>query len=297
MNNSLGNLFQKPKSQKKNASYYRRRGRELLKNKWADAAMAAIVAFLFGVTVMGGINVDVTVFLSTTSMSKLTFAILFGSLALFFIFVSSPLKVGYQRFQLRLLDSGSLTVKQVFSCGRGLYWKSVWLNILNMALTILPSFVMVTGANYFMQKAFKRITVSVLGENGQLVEKLMPDNTFWITFGIACGVCVLSFVWSCFFSYIYRYSYTVLAEYPTVGAVEAMRMSRNMMKGRKWKLFCLDISFIGWLLLGIYTAGIGMLFFVPTREASLVAFYHDAANRDSAKEVEFPSLDFKDYKV
>ena len=110
MNNSLGNLFQKPKNQKKNASYYRRRGRELLKNKWADAAMAAIVAFLFGVTVMGGINVDVTVFLSTTSMSKLTFAILFGSLALFFIFVSSPLKVGYQRFQLRLLDSGSLTV-------------------------------------------------------------------------------------------------------------------------------------------------------------------------------------------
>ena len=292
----LGNLYQKPVFTGKNAAYYRAKGRELLRNKWADAVMVAMLAFLMGVTAMGGINIDVTLFLSTTSMAKTTFLILFASLALFFIFVSPPLKVGFQRTNLDMIDNYKPSMREFFSFFRICYWKSVWLNILNMAITILPSFVMLTLVNYGMQRAFTRITVTALDEAGKVVSHLEPDRAFWITFIIACAIGVFSFVWSCFFSYMYRFSYAVLAEYPEVGAVEAMRMSRNMMRGRKWKLFCLDISYIGWLLLGIYTI-VGMLYFIPAREASLIAFYHDAANRDSAKDVEFPSLDFNDYKV
>ena len=292
----LGNLYQSPKFVRKNAAYYRNAARTLIQNKLFDAIVVGMLAFLLGVTVMGGINLDITMFLSTTSMSKMTFAVTFLSMAALFVFVSSPLKVGFQRTNLDMIDNYKPSIRELFSFFGICYWKSVWLNILNMALTILPSFLTLTLANYGMQKAFNRVTVTYLSEANETMTRLEPDGPFWITLAIACAICVFSFVWSCFFSYTYRYSYTVLAEYPEVGAIEAMRMSRNMMRGRRWKLFCLDISYIGWLLFSLFTI-VGIIFFVPYREAGMISFYRDASNRDSAKDVEFPSLDFKDYKV
>ena len=49
------------------------------------------------------------------------------------------------------------------------------------------------------------------------------------------------------------YSYTmtpyIMAEHPSLTANEAITESRRIMDGNKWRLFCLDFSFIGWELL------------------------------------------------
>ena len=58
----------------------------------------------------------------------------------------------------------------------------------------------------------------------------------------------------------------------------AITLSRKMMNGNKWKFFCLSLSFIGWMLLGILTLGIGFLFLNPYMQASKVAFFEDAYN-------------------
>ena len=50
------------------------------------------------------------------------------------------------------------------------------------------------------------------------------------------------------------------------------------MKGHKWDLFVLDLSFIGWILLGIMTAGIGLLWVAPYMETTRAAFYEDLKN-------------------
>jgi uncharacterized membrane protein len=48
-----------------------------------------------------------------------------------------------------------------------------------------------------------------------------------------------------------------------------------MMKGPKWKLFCLDLSFIGWAILCVFTLGIGTLWLQPYIEASHSKFYEE----------------------
>jgi len=109
---------------------------------------------------------------------------------------------------------------------------------------------------------------------------------------------VLTIVLSVLFGYRYAFAFTILAEHPEVTPVEALRASSNMMRGNKWKLFCLDISFIGWALLAVYcTCGIGMIFLMPYIYAARMAFYDDISNRQSAKEVGFPSLNPDDYTV
>ena len=77
----------------------------------------------------------------------------------------------------------------------------------------------------------------------------------------------------------YRYSlcFYVLADHPEMGIMDALNESKRMMKGNKWKMFCLNLSFIGWGLLGCLTFGIGFLWLLPYMQVSVVAFY-DIAN-------------------
>lgn len=59
---------------------------------------------------------------------------------------------------------------------------------------------------------------------------------------------------------IKRYSYKmipyILAENPDIGHREAFALSRKMMDGNKWNAFLLDLSFLGWRILNIFTFGI-----------------------------------------
>ena len=73
----------------------------------------------------------------------------------------------------------------------------------------------------------------------------------------------------------YRYSMAtyILAENPNMQATEAIERSKALMDGRKGALFCLDLSFIGWALLAVLTAGIGNLWLVPYMTVSRAAFY------------------------
>lgn len=53
----------------------------------------------------------------------------------------------------------------------------------------------------------------------------------------------------------------IIAENPDVKPVEALKLSWNMMKGNKWKVFVMFMSFIGWYILGTFTLGLANLFF------------------------------------
>ena len=55
--------------------------------------------------------------------------------------------------------------------------------------------------------------------------------------------------------------------------VDLITQSREWMCGHKWQLFCLDLSFIGWYLLGALCFGIGTLFVVPYHQMARANFY------------------------
>lgn len=76
-------------------------------------------------------------------------------------------------------------------------------------------------------------------------------------------------------SYAYMMTFFVLAENPSLGAREAIRRSEAMMRGNKWKLFCLYFRFLGWALLAILTCGIGMLWLMPYMQTAMAHFYDD----------------------
>jgi uncharacterized membrane protein len=77
------------------------------------------------------------------------------------------------------------------------------------------------------------------------------------------------FLWSLLFiipglikHYSYRMVPYILAEDPSIGAKDAITLSRQMMDGHKWNTFVLDLSFIGWDLLSALTLGLLGVFYV-----------------------------------
>lgn len=79
-------------------------------------------------------------------------------------------------------------------------------------------------------------------------------------------------------AYEYRMMPYIVAENPEMPTKEVFAKSREMMKGQKWKAFVLDLSFIGWGILGLLTGGILSLFYVnPYRHMTEAALYERLA--------------------
>ncbi|MBP5625713.1 MAG: DUF975 family protein [Bacteroidales bacterium] len=90
------------------------------------------------------------------------------------------------------------------------------------------------------------------------------------------------FLWTLLFvipGFVMAFAYAmtpyILEEHPEIDAWEASNRSREMMRGHKWQLFCLHLSFIGWFLLCILSLGIGFLWLGPFVQTAEVAFYND----------------------
>ena len=78
----------------------------------------------------------------------------------------------------------------------------------------------------------------------------------------------------------YAYSMTpfIMADHPQMTPSEAITASRELMDGHKFELFVLDLSFIGWNLLGIFTLGIGLIWVIPYHNAAYAAFYRNLSH-------------------
>jgi len=131
---------------------------------------------------------------------------------------------------------------------------------------------------------------------------------FGKTLGAYLLMSLYVFLWTLLFiipgiiaAYSYRVVFYLLIDNPELGISEALRKSKEMMFGYKTKLFCLDLSFIGWALLSILTFGIGLLWLYPYMITSQTIFYEELLKEkgivQEVKEQPKPEIDEQDNEV
>ena len=91
---------------------------------------------------------------------------------------------------------------------------------------------------------------------------------------------IFTFLWSLLFvipgiiaAYRYSMAFYIMADNDNIGAMDALRQSKEMMIGHKWELFKLHLSFIGWIILCCLTCGIGFIFLSPYINTAQANFY------------------------
>lgn len=76
-------------------------------------------------------------------------------------------------------------------------------------------------------------------------------------------------------SYSYSMSYFLMENDKNLTSNEAITLSRRLMDGHKWRLFCLHFSYFGWLILCALTFGILSLWVIPRMETAEYLFFRD----------------------
>ena len=120
------------------------------------------------------------------------------------------------------------------------------------------------------------------GENARLEQIFEGFKNYGTVLGAYLLMVLFIFLWMLLLiipgiiaAIAYSQTFYILAEDDTIGSMDALKKSKEMMDGYKWKYFCLGLRFIGWTLLCILTLGIGFLWLSPYIQISYAKFYED----------------------
>ncbi|WP_028612672.1 DUF975 family protein [Paenibacillus harenae] len=143
-----------------------------------------------------------------------------------------------------------------------------------LAFRILLGFPLEVGSmRYFKQSAEHEANLNHLGfafNKGRYLD--IVKAMLWRGF--------LNFLWFLLliipgFVKMYAYSMVpfILADNPNIGYRRAVDVSNQMTRGHKFRMFVLDLSFLGWIILGTLALFVGVLFVLPYINATKAELY------------------------
>lgn len=139
------------------------------------------------------------------------------------------------------------------------------------------SFVISGALSYGQISYFVNLT---RGNNATLSDAFSGFSKLGKTFVLNLLIGIFTFLWTLLFIipgiikvFAYSMSYYVLRDNPDMTATEAITESRQLMDGNKFRLFCLQLSFIGWAFLGAITI-IGIFWVQAYIMAANAEFYN-----------------------
>ena len=203
-----------------------------------------------------------------------------------YLLVGAPTSVGHHRLRLRILDRSEAKLGELFSGFSLCYWRSVGTRLLRdvcLFLWRLPVAILLSIS----------VALSVLFAFATLASErlLWLDHITLRGVDIPWFVPLLALLFAIPFALLplvagYRYAMSdfILAENPDTSPADALRQSALMMKGNKWRLFCLRLSFIGWTILGMLTGGLLYIWMNPYLYQAEAAFYHEVSGRSAIRQ-------------
>ena len=164
-------------------------------------------------------------------------------------------------------DSEYLAMQSKANGSMGLYYLLLFLVVMPLSVGMLNAFLklLTQGDNAVSQNMYQIATKNYWHKVwGMLLMTIFI--TLWSFLLIIPGIIKM---------FSYAMTPYILEEHPELSANEAIDRSRAMMKGHKFDLFWLCLSFIGWMILCLFTFGIGYLWLLPYMETAVAGFYED----------------------
>ena len=240
------------------SSELRAKAREKLTGKWGKAACISlaylVIAFLIGF-IQGHVEEN-------------SFLNLIVSIIVFVIEV--PLSFGLVYSFYKLFKDEETSAFDFCSLGFsnfGRAWGVTWQTILKMIVPVILmiiSYVLIAfSISLYVASSFSYIysgSASGLGMAGLLSI-------------VGIILLIVSVIWGLTKYYYYALSYLIAMDNPEMTSKEAVEESKKLMNNNRGKLFGLQISFIGWAILALFTFGIGYIWLIPYMQFATICFY------------------------
>ena len=179
---------------------------------------------------------------------------------------------------------------------KGNLWLSIAVLVVYQLVSYVPNLLGMLSESVFLAGIMSIITVGLTGilsigvcrffinlandSNSQFSDLWYGFNNILKAFGVSLLVALLVFLGSLLFvvpgiilTYMYSQVYYVMAQNPELSVIDALKESARIMKGHKFELFVLELSFLGWMILVGITFGIVGLYVIPYYNATLTNYY------------------------
>ena len=175
--------------------------------------------------------------------------------------------------------------------------EGAWLSLISAAAgaallffwwLLVRNIIQVGSCRFFLEAHTYRVT------KGNRIFFLYKVGRMWRVALIMLRKFLYQWLWSLTIvgGWIKGYSYMMVpylaAENPNIKGGEAIRVSRQMMKGNKWRAFLLDCSFLGWHLFSYLTLGLlDILYANPYKAGARAALYLALREDALARQTEY----------
>ena len=79
-------------------------------------------------------------------------------------------------------------------------------------------------------------------------------------------------------TYAYTQTFYIMLDHPDMSPLQAIRASRQLMRGHKFEYFLLQLSFLGWSFLSLFTFGLLEIWLKPYAEVTYAGYYNALIN-------------------
>lgn len=196
------------------------------------------------------------------------------------IVINVPLSFGILYAFLKLYKDENVGAFDFFKLGFNNFGKSwsitfnIFLKMIVPAIVIIISYILIAvGISLYSTSLF--VTYSTSAVNGYVFIAI-----------IGFILLVVSSIWATTKYYFYQLAFLISIENEDMSAEEAVTESQKAMTGKRAGLFWLQLSFIGWAILGAISFGIGFLWIIPYVHCATIAFYKYAIGDSSNVEVQ-----------
>ncbi|RGY97263.1 DUF975 family protein [Clostridium sp. AM58-1XD] len=262
--------------EKKTPAELKQMARQVLRGNYGICAGSLV---LIGIAVMmicfmGEIPVAITMALSG-SAGGFGMAVVASSGFMIFIIVIGLLEyivmIGYMRLCYNICTGGERNLGDLFFGFNHHLWKFVRLGllfiVLPQVLNIPVTFLRIVGAaaaRHFVFLSVFSIIMTIL--------QVVVSMYLLLNFSMAA---------------------MILVENPEKGLMDSLKESSQIMKGNKGRMFWLWLTFLGVVLLGYGSCGIGFIWIMPYMTCTHVFFYFDITDRavvEQKKDVEWDGV-------
>jgi len=245
------------------ASQIREKARESLTGKWGKASLMTLCYFV--ITYAIGFLCGFIPFIGSIALLVIEFPISYGIISSF-IKLKRNEDVGY-------VDFLSIAFSSI-----GNVWKVIGNILLKMIVPII--ILIVIYFLFILLGVGTFVTINTM----QTIE---PNSSAIL--GASAGIGVFAiilliayiaiFIWLMVKGYLYSLSLYILHDRPNSTGKEIVEESERLMRGNRWKYFCLGLSFIGWIFLSAFSLYIGLLWVLPYMFISTVCFYEHLSEK------------------
>ena len=242
-----------------NSSDFRAKAREILNGKWGKAALITLVYMVINFCISFvreytsnsiGLIISIAYYIISVPLS-------FG-LIMSFVNLSKDKEVGYFDY----FSSGFSNFTRSWGIAIRMFLKL----LIPIIVCIISSVLTVSAPMFIINSARSSIgSVGSSSSEGAILAVVLMIIGFLLI--------IVSSIWVTLKSYYFQLSFIIAADDETISSKDAVEKSRELMTGNRWKLFCLQLSFIGWAFLAGLTFGIGSLWVFPYMQVAIIVFY------------------------